>query len=298
MKNQRGVSRQQRQENQQPPPGGATTTVGAAVLLSRSSSSSACGCIEPIGIILAVISLVVHTVFRFLFWYRPWWLATVIPFLLTLGAVVCLFRAAKRYQNEQQQRSLSSSSAGVVCMVLSWVFCAVAGVMAIVDVVFYDSIYSYYYQYELRLWSVTLVGMFIAPICMLIYAEISRRKATGPLTQRTNVVVGDIEAPVNTNDEPSIGPTPPTAIAQEVRGSVLAQEVTAEEQNNNNHNAVVEVLPTGSYYVPNNKDQCRSVVAPAPRALVIGDPILDGSSIVEQQGQGQGQRQRRAAIDP
>jgi hypothetical protein len=301
MKDQREVSQQQQQENQLPPLGGATT----------GSSSSACGCIEPFGIVLALISVVVYTCLRLVFWYGPWWLAIVIPFLLTLVAVVCLFRAAKRYQNERGQSS--SSSVGVIWMVLSWVFCAVAGVIAIVDVVVsydnidYDDYYDdddyydnyEYYQYELRRGIVTLVGMFIASICMLIYAEISRRKATGHLlTQSTNnVAVGDIEAPLNTNDEPSVGSTPPTVIAHEVRGSVLAQEAKERNNNKNNNDVTIE-LPAASYassnYMPHNKDQYRSVVALAlPRALVIGDPIHDASRIVEQQ-----HGQRRAAIDP
>jgi hypothetical protein len=296
MTSQQDVSQQQQQQQQQenqPQPQGGATTGGQAILPRSTSSSSAyCDCFEPFGIGLGVISVFVLFLPRLVFLGRWWWSSsTVLSFLLTLGAVVCLFRAAKRYQNEQK-RGLSSASSsaslvGVGWMVVSWMFCTVAGVMAIVDVISIHADKYSYYEAELLVVLVALVCMLIASVCMLIYAEKSRRKATGHPTQSSNVVVGDPEAPVH-DEEPSVGITPPTVIAQEV----LTQEA-AEEQN---INKAVEVLPTGSYYVPHNKDQCRSVTAPAPRAMVIADPIHDASRIVEQQ-HGQ-QRHRRAAIDP
>jgi hypothetical protein len=253
-----------------------TIPYNMAVLPRSTSSSSACGCIEPFGIVLAVMSVVLFTLDWLQVWWWPW-RANVGAFLWTLVAVMCLFRAAKGYQNERGL--FSSSSVGMGWMVVSWVFCTVAGVMAIVDAVFIYSGNISYYQHRPLVGIVTLICMSYASVCMLIYAEKSRRRATGHMSQSATVVVRDPEAPVH--DEPSIGTTPPTVIAEAVRGSVLAQE---ETEQNINHNSV-EVLPTGSYYVPHNKDQCRSVVAPAPRAMVIGEPIHDGSSIVEQQGQ-------------
>jgi hypothetical protein len=248
MNNRREVSQPQQQENPQQPRG---VTTGGAVLPRSSSPSSVCGCIEPFGIVLALIGNG-----TFLYARRvclDWWVV-VASYLLTLVAVVCLFRVAWRYSNE---RSLSSSFAGVVWMVVSWVLCALAGVLMIVDIESKWKWLDYLECYQSNKTRLSFFMLIGAWVCMLNYAEISRR--TGHMTQSTNVVVGDTEAPVNNNDEPSVGPTPPTVIAQEVRGSVLAQEAAEEERNNNdNKDDVVVELPAASYAssydVPHNKD--------------------------------------------